>query len=46
MSNAGVRAVRDLLSRKDVTYFHDLALAAQGAMAEDVEAAMRVFYGL
>lgn len=46
MSNAGVKAVKELLSRQDVTYFHDLALAAQGAMAEDVEAAMRVFCGL
>ena len=46
MSNAGVRAVRGLLDREDVTYFHDLALTAQRAMEEDVEAAMRVFYGL
>ena len=46
MSNAGTRAVRALLEREDVTYFHDLALTAQNAMAEDVEKAMRVFYKL
>ncbi len=44
MSNAGVRAVRELLDREDVTYFHDLALAAQNAMSADAETAMRVFY--
>ena len=46
MSNAGVKAVKDLLADEDVTFFHDLALAAQRAMEADVEAAMRVFAGL
>lgn len=46
MSNAGVKAVRELLARGDVTYFHDIALTAEHAMAEDAEKAMRVFYGL
>lgn len=45
MSNAGVRAVRDLLQKEDVTFFHDLALAAERAMEADAEKAMRVFSG-
>ena len=32
MSNAGSRAVRELLAKEDVTFFHDLAFAAQKAM--------------
>ena len=43
MSNAGSRAVRDLLAKKDVTFFHDLAFAAQKAMQADAENAMNVF---
>ena len=46
MSRAGVTAVRELLAREDVTFFHDLALAAQQAMEADAERAMRVFAGL
>ena len=46
MSKAGTNAVRELLEREDVTFFHDLALAAQKAMQADVEKAMRVFAGL
>lgn len=46
MSRAGVTAVKDLLSREDVTFFHDLALAARKAMESDAEKAMRVFAGL
>lgn len=46
MSNAGVKAAAAYLSENDVTFFHDVALAAQKAMAEDVEKAMRVFYNL
>lgn len=46
MSKAGVSAVKELLAREDVTFFHDLALAAQNAMQADAEKAMRVFAGL
>ena len=46
MSRAGTHAVRDLLEKEDVTFFHDLALAAQKAMEEDAEKAMRVFSGI
>lgn len=43
MSKAGTRAVQEMLSQQQVTYYHDLALAAEQAMQEDVEKAMRVF---
>jgi len=43
MSRAGAQAVRDLLAAGDVTFFHDLALAAQEAMRRNVLAAMRTF---
>lgn len=46
MSKAGTQAVKELLAKKDVTFFHDLALAAQKAMEADAEKAMRVFAGL
>ena len=46
MSKAGTNAVKELLEKEDVTFFHDLALAAQKAMQADVEKAMRVFAGL
>ncbi len=46
MSKAGTQAVKELLAREDVTFFHDLALAAQKAMQADAEQAMRVFAGL
>ncbi len=46
MSKAGTQAVKDLLAREEVTFFHDLALAAQRAMEADAEKAMRVFAGL
>ena len=45
MSKAGTNAVRELLDKEDVTFFHDLALAAQKAMEADAERAMRVFAG-
>ena len=45
MSRAGVTAVKDLLAREEVTFFHDLALAAQQAMEADAEKAMRIFEG-
>lgn len=46
MSKSGVNAVKTMLEQEDVTFFHDLALAAQEAMEEDAERAMRIFYGL
>ena len=46
MAKAGVAAVREMLEQGDVTYFHDLAKAAQDAMEANVEKAMRVFAGL
>ena len=45
MSKAGTQAVKELLEKEDVTFFHDLALAAEKAMSEDAERAMRVFAG-
>jgi fructose-bisphosphate aldolase class II len=46
MSKAGVGAVKAMLAQQDVTFFHDLALAAQQAMEADAEKAMRIFCGL
>lgn len=46
MSKAGVTAVKALLEAGDVTFFHDLALAAQNAMEENAAKAMRVFANL
>lgn len=46
MSNAGVKASKELLDTQDITYFHDIALAAQKAMKEDVAKAMKVFYAV
>lgn len=46
MSKAGTQAVKELLARENVTFFHDLALAAKKAMEADAEKAMRVFAGL
>ena len=46
MSRAGADAVKDLLAKENVTFFHDIALAAERAMKADVEKAMRVFAGL
>ena len=43
MSNAGVRAVKELLAEKEVKYFHDLANAAVDGMEVDVLAAMAMF---
>lgn len=45
MSKEGVNAVCDLLERENVTFFHDLALAAEKAMEADAEKAMRIFSG-
>ena len=46
MSKAGASAVAQMLREQDVTFFHDLALAAQNAMEKNAEQAMRVFSGL
>ena len=46
MSKAGTNAAREYLSNKDVVFFHDAAMAAQKAMAADVEQAFKVFYNL
>nr|MBQ8243757.1 class II fructose-bisphosphate aldolase [Oscillospiraceae bacterium] len=46
MAKAGVSAVQAMLSTGEVTYYHDLALAAQKAMEENVKKAMTVFAGL
>ncbi len=43
MSNAGVRAVKELLAEREVKYFHDLANAAVDGMEQDVLSAMRMF---
>ena len=46
MSRAGVSAVKNLLQSEEVTFFHDLALAARKAMESDAEVAMKVFAGI
>ena len=46
MSKAGTNAVKDLLEKEDITFFHDLALAAEKAMETDAEKALRMFAGL
>lgn len=43
MSNAGVKAVKNLLAEKEVKYFHDLANTAIDAMEQDVLHAMAMF---
>lgn len=43
MAREGVLAVKAELSRRDVTFYHDLALAAQNAMRDDAEKAIRLF---
>ncbi len=46
MSKAGTTAAKQYLTENDVTFYHDVALAAQKAMADDVEKAMHIFYNL
>ena len=46
MSKAGTNAVKDLLEKEDITFFHDLAFAAEKAMEADAEKALRMFAGL
>lgn len=43
MSRAGTNAVKEKLASEEVTFFHDLALAAQKAMERDAKKAMKVF---
>ena len=43
MAKAGVEGVKALLAEKNVKYFHELAIAAKEAMAEDVAKALRLF---
>lgn len=43
MAREGVTATENLLKTKDVTFFHDIAVAAREAMEEDVMRAMKVF---
>ena len=43
MAKAGVEGVKALLAEKNVKYFHELAIAAKDAMAEDVATALRLF---
>lgn len=45
MAKAGVTAAKTLLNAKDVTFYHDVALAAENAMRENALAAMRIFAG-
>lgn len=45
MSNAGTKAAKELLEAQEVTFFHDIAAAAQNAMKGDVQRAMKIFYG-
>ena len=46
MSKAGTTAAKEFLATGDVRFFHDVAMAAQKAMAADVDKAFQVFYNL
>lgn len=43
MAKAGVDGIKALLAEKDVKYFHELAVAARDAMADDVGKALELF---
>jgi fructose-bisphosphate aldolase class II len=43
MSNAGAKAAKALFDAGEVTYYHDVAFAAQNAMKDDALRAMKVF---
>lgn len=45
MSRAGTAAVRELLAKEDITFYHDLAFAAEKAMEADAERALEIFSG-
>ena len=38
--------MRETLKKEDVTFYHDLAFAAQQAMEDDAKKAMMVFAGI
>ena len=44
MAKAGVDGVKKLMASKDVKYFHELAVAAQDAMEQDVQQAITLFH--
>ena len=44
MAKAGVEGVKALLERKQVNYFHELAVSAVDAMEQDVRQAIRLFH--
>lgn len=44
MSNAGVKGAKALMDKNEVTFFHDISLAAQKEMEKDVARAMDIFY--
>ena len=44
MAKAGVDGVKKLMASKDVKYFHELAVAAQDAMEQDVRQAISLFH--
>jgi hypothetical protein len=44
MANAGTKAAKKLLDDREVTFYHEIADAAQKAMKADVRKAMSVFY--
>ena len=46
MSKAGTTAAKELLVGGDVTFFHEVAMAAQKAMTADVDKAFQIFYNL
>ncbi len=43
MARTGAAAVKELLAKEEVTYFHDMALAAEKAMEAEVLTAMKIF---
>lgn len=45
MSREGVQAAKNLLDTQEVTFYHDIALAATQAMKEDAMRAIRLFSG-
>ncbi len=46
MSKAGTGAAKQLLDTRDVTFYHDVAFAAQQAMQADAERALKLFAGI
>jgi fructose-bisphosphate aldolase class II len=46
MAREGVRAAKRLLDSEDVTFYHDVAMAAQTAMQADALQALKLFNGM